>query len=180
MIKHRSYNSLFAIHNSSVGFTIVEMILYVAIVAIFMTGMVYFTMDIVYGRVKSFTHQEVNQNIRFASGRISYEMKNAKSVNSISGSTISLEMADIDRNPTVFDISGDRLRIGYGVTGNCPVSSPCFLTSNKVVVSNLTFTDLTSGGWANIKFSITVEAQGDRREFQKSETYETSVELRSK
>ncbi len=171
---------MFIEEKNNSGFTIVEMILYVAIVAIFMTGMVYFTLDIVYGRIKSFTHQEVNQNIRFTSKRIGYEIKNASAINSISESSISLATTDLARNPTIIDLSSGRIRIGYGSSGNCPTISPCFLTSNKVNVSNLTFTDLSSGPSTNIKFSMTVDGIGNRKEFQKSETFETAIELRSK
>lgn len=164
------------------GFTLVEMILYIAIVSIFMTGLVYFTWDVIYGRVKSFVHQEVNQNIRFASKRIAYEIKNAKSVTSPtsgSASSITLEYTEVGRNPTIINVADGRIQIGYGSSGNCPVSNPCFLTSNKLN-SSLSFANLSSGNSSNIKFSITVASSGDRQEFNKSETYETAVELRSK
>jgi len=94
------------------GFTLIEMILYLAISSIFLTGVVYFTWDIVYGRVKSFTFQEVNYNVRFASKRITYEIKNAESINSITGNSISLQMADGSRNPTEIQLTGGRVRIG--------------------------------------------------------------------
>lgn len=163
------------------GFTLIEMILYIAIVSILLTGLVYFTWDLIYGRVKSYTEQEVNQNIRFASSRIVYELKSAQAINTPStgtSNTLSLSMSDSARNPTVFDIVGGRLRIGYGNTGNCPVSNPCYLTSNKVSVSNLNFTNLQQGDSTNIKFTITVSSSGDRQELNKSETFESAVELR--
>src|SRR3989344_1949018 len=173
-----------SLQNMNSGFTLVEMILYIAIVAIFMTGLVYFTLDIVYGREKSYVHQEVNQNTRFAAKRIAYEIKNAKSIISpLSGSSssISLEYADANRNPTVINISGDgRITIGYGSSGNCPTSSPCFLTGNKVNVTAINFTNLSSGDSTNIKFSMTIAGVGDAVENQKIENFETSVELRSK
>ncbi len=182
-IRKSKHNSLFIKHYSSPGFTLVEMILYIAIVSIFMTGLVYFTWDVIYGRVKSFVHQEVNQNIRFASKRIAFEIKNAKSVTSPSSgsaNSLTLEYAEANRNPTVINVNNGRIQIGYGNTGNCPTSNPCFLTSNKVSVTGLTFTNLSSGNSTNIKFGFTVSSSGDRQEFNKSETYETSVELRSK
>ncbi|KKQ98559.1 MAG: hypothetical protein UT24_C0009G0059 [Candidatus Woesebacteria bacterium GW2011_GWB1_39_12] len=169
-------NSKFQVPNSkfSRGFTLVELILYIAIVTMFMTGVIYFTSDIVYGRVRSQVHQEVNQNMRLAVKIIMYEIRNASGVNSVSASSISLASTDAGRNPTVIDrdVSSGRLRIGYG--GN-----QYFLTSNKVTVTALNFTDFSTAGSTNVRFSITIEATGDRQEFQKSETYETSVELRS-
>ena len=165
------------------GFTLVEVILYVAIVAIFITAMVSFAWDAIYGRVKSFTHQEVNQNIRLASKRILFEVRNATGINtpapSASGSTLSLIMADSARNPTVFSVSGERLKVGWGSSGPCPTTAPCNLTSNLVSVTSLTFTNLSQSPSENVKFSITVESTGDRREMQKSETFEGTGEVRS-
>ena len=179
MIKKQVHSTLLINNRVLSGFTLVEMILYVAIVSIFMTGLVYFTWDVIYGRVKSFVHQEVNQNTRFASKRILFEIKNASDINTVSTNSISLEMSDSARNPTVIDVSGGRIRIGYGSSGNCPTSNPCDLTSNRVN-SSVSFTDLSSGNSSNIKFVLTVSSTGDRQEYDKSETYETSVELRSK
>jgi len=65
------------------GFTLVELILYIALVSIFLTGVIMFTWDILYGRVKSYVQEEVNQNSRFAAKRIIYEIRNASGVNSV-------------------------------------------------------------------------------------------------
>ncbi len=172
-------NKFVKAYKNTRGFTLVEMILYIAIVSIFLTGLVYFTWDIVYGRVRSFTHQEVNQNMRLVTRRVVYEIRNAKSINSISGNSISLEMADPERNPTVISLSGGRVRIGYGTSGQCPAANACDLTSNKVNVTDLIFTDLSSGNSKNVKFRISIEGVGERKEYQVSETYETSAEIRS-
>lgn len=133
--------------------------------------------------MKSGVQREVNQNLRLASKRIVHEIRNASGVNSVGTSTVSLVMDDAARNPTVFDVSGGRLRIGYGSGGSCPSTSPCSLTSNKVTVSNLAFTDLSSSGGesVNIQFTIALESNNPsgRQEWEKSQTYTTSVELRS-
>jgi len=165
------------------GFTFIELILYIALLSIFISGAVLFAWDIIYGRVKSSVQQEVSQNLRLASKRIVYEIRNAQGVNSIGPSLISLAMTDAARNPTVFDVSSGRLRIGYGSSGSCPSTSPCPLTSNDVTVTNLTFTNLSTGGGesVNIRFTITLESNNPsgRQEWEKSQTYTTSVELRS-
>ncbi|MCH7730769.1 prepilin-type N-terminal cleavage/methylation domain-containing protein [Patescibacteria group bacterium] len=165
------------------GFTLIELIIYIALVSIFISGAILFAWDIIYGRVKSGVQREVTQNLRLASKRLVYEIRNASGINSVSTSTISLVMDESDRNPTVFDVSGGRLRIGYGSGGSCPSTSPCSLTSNKVTVSNLAFTDLSSSGGesVNIQFTIALESNNPsgRQEWEKSQTYTTSVELRS-
>lgn len=165
------------------GFTFIELILYIALISIFIGGAVLFAWDIIYGRVKSGVQQEVSQNLRHASGRIIYEIRNAQGVNSIGPSLISLAMTDLARNPTALDVYDGRLRIGYGSSGSCPTTSPCTLTSDEVTVTNLTFTDLSSSGGesVNVQFTITLESNnpGGRQEWEKTQTYSTSVELRS-
>jgi type II secretory pathway pseudopilin PulG len=162
------------------GFTLVELILYISITSIFMVGVIYFTWDIVYGRVKSYVQQEINQNIRLAGKRIIYELRNASSINSLSSDSISLASVDSSRNPTVISLSDGRLKIGFSDVGDCPISDPCNLTSNLVKVTNLTFTDLSTDPTSkNIRFYITIESTGDRVEFQKSESVESTIELRT-
>lgn len=164
----------------SQGFTLIELIIYLSLVSVFISGAVLFAWDIIYGRVKSQTQQEVNQNLRLASKRITYQIRNASEINFLGGSILSLAAIDSFRDPTIFDLSAGRLRIGFGSSGPCPVASPCNLTSNEVTVSNLVFTDLSSGSNSkNIQFTITIASTADRSEWQKSQTYTTSVELRS-
>jgi prepilin-type N-terminal cleavage/methylation domain-containing protein len=164
---------------SSKGFTLIELILYVALSSIFMTAAVLFAWDIVYGRIRSFVEQEVNQNMRLASKRIAYEIRNASAINS-TGTSLSLAMADSARNPTVIDISSGRIRIGYGSSGSCPASSPCFLTDNLVTASGITFTDFSSGTDSlNVRFTFTISKTGGPDEFQETQTYTSSAEVRS-
>lgn len=161
------------------GFTLIELILYVAILGIFLTGAVLFAWDVIYGRVKSQTQLEVIQNARLASKRIQIEVKNASSITSATGSTLTLATADASTNPTIIDLSSGRVRIGYGTSGSCPISSPCFLTSDNVSISNLTFTDLSTGDSEQVKFALTVVSTADRKEWQSAVTYQGSAELRS-
>ena len=162
------------------GFTLIELILYIAIVGIFISGAILFPWDIIYGRVKSNAQQQVSQNLRLAGKRMIYEIRNASDVNSISASSLSLALTDPARNPTIFDVSAGRLRIGYGSSGPCPTTAPCDLTGNNVTVTNLIFTDLSSGTDSkNIQFTMTIDSNADRKEWQMNETYTGSVELRS-
>lgn len=161
------------------GFTLIELILYIALSSIFMTASVIFAWDVVYGRIRSFVEQEVNQNMRLASKRIAYEIRNASEVNS-TGTSLSLAMADSTRNPTVIDVSGGRIRIGYGSSGSCPTTSPCFLTDNLVTTSGLSFTDFSSSpNSLHVRFSFTISKTGGPDEFQETQTYTSSAELRS-
>jgi len=167
---------------SKSGFTLVELILYIALISIFITGAVLFAWDIIYGGAKSGVQREVNQNLRLTSKRTIYEIRNSSAVNSIATSDLCLASATPARNPTRIYISAGRLYISWGggstnctgMTNNQP------LTSNKVAVSGLTFTDRSSGvSSSNINFSFTVSSTGTRQEWQKNQSYSGTAELRS-
>ena len=164
------------------GFTLIELILYVALLSIFIGGAVLFAWDVIYGRVKSNVQQEVSHNLRYAGKRILYEIRNASAINSVSSSNICLASSNSARNPTRIYVSSSRLQIAWGggssdctsMTNDEPISS------NEVTVSSLTFTDLSSSTDSyNINFAITVDSTADREEWQRSQSYSSSAELRS-
>jgi len=165
--------------NNKKAFTLIELILYVALISIFITGAILFVWDLIYSEVKSNVEQEVNQNLRFVSKRVLYEIRNSSGINSVSANSISLSNSDSSKNPTVIDVSSNRIRIGQGNSGDCPIATPCFLTPSSLV-SNITFEDLSSGSDSlNINFSVSVESDSDRDEWDYLETYSTSAEIRS-
>jgi len=164
------------------AFTLIEMILYIGLVSIFISGAISFAWDIIYSRVKSGVQEEVNQNLRLATKRLAYEIRSAESVNSTSGSVLSLQNNNPVLDPTVFSLDNGKLTIAQGSAGSCPTSSPCSLTSNKVEVTNLLFTDLSSPGGksANVSYTITIQSNnnGSSQAYQKSQTYTSSYELK--
>jgi len=177
-IMKNSQKKLVSSISSKSGFTLIELIIYVAIVSIFMSGAIMFAWDIIYGQAKSQTHQLVNHNIRLVSGRINHEIRQAESITTATGSTLSLVMTDAARNPTVISLDQGKLMMGYGSGGSCPTSSPCALTSDKLTVTELVFTDLSTTGTDHVRYLVTVESQSDRQEWNKTQTYTSSAELR--
>ena len=164
------------------GATFIELILYIALTAVFLSAMVLFAWDVIYARVKSSVQLEVVQNLRLAGKKIVYEIRNASSVNFIASNEICLASSDSSRNPTRIYVNSQRLRIGWGgESSDCSgLTNDEPLTGNQVVVSDLSFTDLSSGANStNIRFSITVESNRARSEWQKSETFSGTAELRS-
>ena len=164
------------------AFTLVELLLYVGIIALFIGAAVVFAWNVVYGRVKSNVQQEVNQNLRLGSKRIVYEVRNASGINSIGANDVCLANADANRNPTKIYVAANRLRIAWGGgSSDCTaMTNDEPLTSSAVAVSSLAFTDLSSGTEStNIKYSLTIDSSGDRKEWQMSRAYTASTEVRS-
>lgn len=169
-------------HNSmnTKAFTLIELLLYVTISSLVILAITGFSWNLFLTRVRARTQQEVNQNLRLAADRISFEIRNATSINSVSASSISLNASESARTPTVIDLSGGQIRLGQGSSGSCPSTSPCPLTSNLVNVSNLSFTNLSSNSASlHLRFSFTLFKNNGRPEYHYNQTYTGSAELRS-
>lgn len=164
------------------GFTLIELLLYIQLLAIFITGAIYFAWDVIYGSEKSAIEREVNQNMRFASKRIQYEIRNASGINSVSANSLCLSSSNNSHNPTLIYVSNGRLTVGWGGnTSDCTsMTNEQPLTSNNITVDDLTFSNNSSGTDSyNIGFTFTVSSTGTKNEWQKSEEYYGSVEMRS-
>ena len=156
------------------GFTFLELILYIALLSIFLTGAIYFAWDIIYGQVRSTVQQEVNENLRIAVERIQFEIRNAVKINNVGTNFIELDSGLI--GPTIISLVEKRIQITQGGETNN-------LTSSNVEVTDLSFTNLTTGDQSskNIKFSLSLRHKnpGGRKDWAREQTFETSVELRS-
>ena len=126
-------------HNRS--FTLIELLIYIAIISLVLVSVTGFFWNIVSGNIKENSYQEVQQNGRFVITKITQEIKKAIGINSpVQGSSdnsLSLIMSEPNLNPTIFDVSGGKLRITQGA------SAPIELTTDQIRVSNLQFTNLS-------------------------------------
>ena len=163
------------------GFTLVEVILYVALLVIFMVGVVTYAWNGIGVRIKARTQQEVIDNLRLVNKRILFEIRNANNITTVTPTSLTLANTDAIRNPTVIDLSGGRVRIGWGSGGSCPTSSPCFLTSSAVTVTDLLFTNMTGGGSISAKFFVAMKAvnPGGTTDYDFKSSYSGAAEVRS-
>ena len=156
------------------GFTFIELILYTAIVAIFLTGAVYFAWDIVYAQVRSNIEQETIENARIVVQRIQSEIRSADDIINISLSSLELDSGPL--GTTIIALDGDVIKITQS-------EATSELTSSQMEISELLFSDLSSGDEKskNIEFSLTLRHKNpaSRKEWEKSYTIKTSAEIRS-
>jgi len=165
------------------GFTLIELLIYISLVTIVIGGIILFAGDLLYGRVKSTTQQEVAANMRFASKRLLFEIRNASAINWIQSDDLCLSTREITYNPTRLHVYNGRLRIGWG-GGSSDCSALIhtqFLTSNLVTVTNLKFTNLSTPKTKNVQFSISISHNNPsgRKEWQLNQTSTSSAELRA-
>ena len=133
------------------GFTLIEVIVYVALVAIFVTGFIFFTWDIVYGRERARAQESVNQSVRIALARIGYELRRAEDLVSTSPTEVVVENPD-GTNTTVRQ-TGTTLELLPSGLG------PYSLTSNQVEVLNFSISDLSPANASSQNITINLELQ---------------------
>lgn len=164
------------------GFTLIELILYMGISAIFLSGAVLFSWNVILSSEKSTTQQIVASNAQLAQERIAYELRNAESIYALSANSICLQHSDALRNPTFIHLNAQAIAISWGGGSNdCTnLTSSQNLTSSNVTASNLQFTDQVNTAQSrHIQYIFTVESDAIRQEWQKSVTTSASVEMRN-
>jgi len=163
--------------DNKIGFTLVELIIYMGLFATVLLLITGFLWMIILGNIKEAAYQEVQQNSRFAMTKIEQEIKKAVGINSpipgSSSNTLILRMAD--SSLTSFDISGGKLRMTKGINSY-------YLTTDQVIINNnsLQFTNnsyVNTPGIIQVKMEISHINPGNRREYQASANFQSSVSL---
>lgn len=154
------------------GFSLIELILYIALVAVFVIGTILFAWDASYAREKTFQQQAVEQNGRAALARIAYEIRRAQDINSVNTNTIDLENG---ANDTTITINSGTVQITTGGSG------PYDLTSNQVYVTSLTFSQPGSSDEDTKNIDVTISLRQAQTsvsgEFEAQTTLSTSAEV---
>jgi len=147
---------------ASKGFTLLEFILYFALISIVITAITIFALDVIRTRAKTAVIAEVEQNMRFGLQRVLRTVRQATKLNVGASSfdsatgTLSVDMSSASNTPTVFDLSGGALRMKEGSGPATP------LTSSRVNVTSLRFTkDSVAGNNDAITAVITVAFTSD-------------------
>jgi prepilin-type N-terminal cleavage/methylation domain-containing protein len=163
------------------GFTLIEFMLYIAIVGVMLAVTAGSSLQILLNREKLAVIEEVSHNARFSLEKIIATVRNAQAINSpapaASASSLSLQMANAALNPTVFDLSGGVIRITEGA------GSAVDLTTNEVTISTLLFSNISYGSTpGTVRIQITAEATnpGSRPEHDFSETFYATANIYQK
>lgn len=123
-----------------------ELVLYLGVVAIFLTAAVMFTADFLATQAKAVALAETAWNARFVVGQVGAEIRQAanydlgSSVFDLNPSTLALTTNDAATNPTVFAVADGRVTVKRGSGSALP------LTSSKVEVTEFVVHDLSQAG----------------------------------
>ncbi len=142
-------------YKNNTGFSLIEMIIYVAIFGMIVITFVSFSNSMTTTRLHNQAILEVNDQGEKIMKTITQTIRNSSSVNSPTignnASSLSLVMYTTFTDPTVFSLNNGVLYIKEAL-GN-----QVALTNNKVIVSNLTFSNFSRVSTPNIiKISFTI------------------------
>ena len=165
---------------SQKGFTLVEMILYVAICSILLVTISVFLSFLLGARVRSQAITEVNQQGFQIMSLMTQTIRNGRSIQTpsigLASSTLSLTTGNALLNPTLFYISSTTMKIKEGSQGEIS------LTNKRVRISGLVFQNVSSSSSTEkiMRISYTVDYINPtgRDEYSFSKTFNGSATLR--
>lgn len=161
------------------GFTLVEILLYVAITGGIIFSITVFFLTALDARVRNQAMAELEGEGMQVMQSITQTIRNSSSINSptqgTSAAAVSLFVPDGAKDPTVFDVSGNAIRIKEGTGQNIN------LTSSKIIVSGLNFANLGrdgTDGTIRIQFTLTHINPANREMYDYSKTFYGSASIR--
>lgn len=168
------------------GFTLIEIVIYIFLAVSILLVASSFAWQVINNKTKASAISEVQQNGRFIIEKLTQEIHQAMGINNNSsfginlaentGRFLSLRMRNNTNNPAIIDVLNNFIRIRNG-------KQPYYqLSSNQVKVTNLTFKNYGTGKSSNIKIILTIEYlnPSQRQQYQASDTWQTTVELRDR
>ncbi len=169
-------------HKQQQGFTLMELLVYISLVAGVLLVATTFAWSIIESRTKSFVVQEVQQNERFIIEKITQAVRGAADVTvpavGVTDTGLTLASNDIAKDPVVFSL--DTGTLSMSEAGGASV----VLHSDSINVTDLQFTNLTTpnGKTSNVRVSITLEHinPDNRTEWEFTDTVTTTIELRDR
>lgn len=166
-------------NNNQKGFTLVELLLYLALSAIILTASSLFIQLVLEARIKNRAIREVDQQGQLALEVISRAIANAETVTTpatgASASSLTLTSLTPSISPTVINDVAGVLHIQEGASTAVP------LTNSRVTVSGLTFTNLSRAstpGIVRVTFTISTTNPSGRGESSFTRSFTTSISLR--
>lgn len=164
------------------GFSLVEMILYIALMSFSIVSIVSFSSTVRSAQVKSRTIMEVQQDARFAMHRLSVAFHNASAVNSATVFNVDLGendgqiVLDTDAGTVTFAVIDQVLTIDDGTGAEAIISDNVeiteFLVEDRTPGSGTAITDI------KVTFIVAHLNPGNAKEYESTTRLETTLSLR--
>lgn len=155
------------------GFSLLEVIVYTAIIGVVGTLMTGILVSLLKIQNKQVATTEVHQQTNFVILNIQRLVRESRSINmtaGVQGGTLTLVMTDSTKNPTLIYKSGTRVYMKEGTSPEVP------LTSNDVTIEDLQFTKLSAAtGYDSVQFTISMSYTTDNPQRAFSKTITSTV-----
>jgi len=164
-------------HSKEAGFTLIEVLLYVAIFSVIIGGIVSLAFLSTAARAQNQTRADLNYQGEAVMALLVQSIHQAQAITApvpgSSASSLTLAMSDSTVDPTIFDTVS---RSGYNAVeineGSLPTQND--LTNSSISVSNLKFTNMSVGSTNSsilIQFDLTYNNLQNRPEFDYSQSF---------
>lgn len=161
------------------GYTLVELILYIATISILLTTVSVFFVFTANSRQKARIINEVDHQGTYAMEYITRSIRNADVINSpasgSSATTLSLGTDYPSTSPTIFSLSSGSLQVEEGGGAASP------LTDSKVTISGLLFENLTkpdTDGSIQVTFTVSYKSDNNLSQTSYQKTFITTASLK--
>ncbi|MDA3802275.1 MAG: prepilin-type N-terminal cleavage/methylation domain-containing protein [Patescibacteria group bacterium] len=161
----KKQNKIKEIKRNKKAFTLVEVMLYTAILSIFLLSMTSFVNSVIAAQAKNRIILDVERQGEYISSIIYKKIVNAESINYpvlTTNNSLSLNTNDSNLNPTIISITNNKITIKEGT------AEPVNLNSGNIIAQNLNFTENSfANSPENISatFTLKVDSVSSKAEF---------------
>lgn len=138
------------------GFTLIEVLIYSALIAVIISGSLIAVYQIIEGSDSVQNKIIIEQEANFLLSKIRWALTGATTINiptiGLASSTLSINKANYSENPIIFDLNSNNIRIKHGS------GDPTILNNQNTAINNLVFEHLAAngGGPEGLKINLTV------------------------
>lgn len=166
--------------NKNKGYTLIELILYISLAAVMLLAISMALSTFFEARIKSKVISELDGEGTQAMQLITQTIRNANSINSpligINDSSLSLNVIDPSKDPTVFSLVGGEIIIKEGLNSEIPLTNKYQTVSSGLLFENLS-RPLTPGTIGISFISSHLNPEG-RNEYNYSRSFYGTATLR--
>lgn len=170
------------IDNKQKSFTLMEILVYVAVLAILVSAVSSYFLWTTRSNAKARAMREVADNARRAMEQMTYEIKEAKSIYTPTTTANQLSLETAKYLPTGETTSYiDFYLCGTQLCLKKESQNPIALTSDRVKVSNIVFSQVVTSNVPSIQINLKIDykTSATRPEYQASINLQSTVSLRS-
>jgi type II secretory pathway pseudopilin PulG len=164
------------------GFSLLEIILYIFLMASILSTLAFFLLQLTTARTKTRTISETLAAGYLIEERLSEAVRHAQALlvgSSVFGTdpgVLSLDMVDAARDPTNFSLTADNGQFQISQAG----LSATPLTSSNLQITNLIFTNLTGSadvGIIQVQFTVQATSLSGSRAFTYDQAFQTTLRI---